>query len=91
VPSLTISIEHKDSYELATELVLALQESKALVKPVSGAQTNNFRTTLDLPGIQPEERDRIMREASDWANLKGLKSIPIVAKEGSEATELTFR
>jgi hypothetical protein len=89
--SLTISIEHKDSYELATELVLALQESRALVKPVNGVQTNNFRTTLDFPGIQPEARDRIMREASDWANLKGLESVPTVAKEDSEATDLTFR
>ena len=89
--SLTISIEHNDSYELATELVLALQESRALVKPVSGAQTDNFTSMLDFPGIQPEVRDRIIREASDWANLKGLKSFPTVAKQDSEATDLTFR
>jgi hypothetical protein len=91
VPSLSISIEHKDSYELATELVLVLQESKALVNPVSGAQTNNFRTTLELPDIQLEARDRIMREASNWASTKGLKSIPTVDSQDSDASNLTIR
>jgi hypothetical protein len=91
MPSLTIWIEHENSYELATELVLALQESKAVVNPVNAPQTADFRTTLNLPELQHDARERIMREASSWANTKGLKSIPTVGKEDSEACYLTIR
>jgi hypothetical protein len=91
VPSLTILIEHKDSYELATELVLTLQESKALVNPVSSAETDNFRTTLILPDIQNDAVERIMKEASDWASTKSLKSSSTVSTQDSEANNLTIQ
>jgi hypothetical protein len=91
MPSLTIWIEHKNSYELATELVLALQESRAVVNPVSATQTDDLRTTLDLLELQHDARERIMREASNWANTKGLKSIPMVGMQDSEACYLTIR
>jgi chemotaxis methyl-accepting protein methylase len=91
VPSITIIIERKDSYELATELVLALQESKAIINPVSAPQTNNFRTTLVFPDIQDDARERIMREASEWAITKGLKSSSTVDMQDSEASNLTIR
>ena len=90
MPSLTISIDHEDSYELATELVLALQESKALVKPVSSAQISDFRTTLDIPDLQFEVRDRITREASKWANVKGLKSSSTEGIEDSATSNLSI-
>ena len=88
--SLTIWIESKNSYELATELVLALQESKAVVNPVSAPQTDDFRTTLDLPDLQHDARERIMREASNWAITKGLKSVSKVGMQDSEAYYLTI-
>lgn len=88
--SLTISIEHNNSYELATELVLTLQESRAVVNPVSAPQTDNSRTTLDLPDLQNDARERIMMEASNWANAKGLKSIPTVGLQ-DETYFLTIR
>ncbi len=90
MPSLTIWIENKNSYDLATELVLSLQESKAVVVPVSAPQSDDLRTTLDFPELQHDARERIMREASNWANTKGLKSIPKVGMQDSEASYLTI-
>jgi hypothetical protein len=94
--SIIISIEHKNSYELATELVLALQETKSVVNPVSVAQTNDYRTTLELLELQHDARERIMKEASSWANTKGLKSIPTASMQYSsynakESSYLTIR
>ena len=88
--SLSISIEHMNSYELATDLVLALQESKAVVIPVNSPQTDELRTTLNFPDLQPDAGDRIMKEASNWANSKGLKSIPTMGTPDS-ANYLTIR
>jgi len=88
--SLTILIEHTDSYELATDLVLTLQESKVLVDPVSAPQTDNLRTTLELPVLQSSVRERIMDEASNWANTKGLKSVPKDGIKDSGASYLTI-
>ncbi|HVB12591.1 MAG TPA: hypothetical protein VNE86_05610 [Nitrososphaerales archaeon] len=88
--SLTIWIEHTNSYELATDLVLTLQESKALVNPVSAPQTDSLRTTLELPVLQSDARERIMIEASNWANTKGLKSVPIDGTKDSGACCLTI-
>jgi hypothetical protein len=89
--SFTISIEHKNSYELATDLVLALQESKAVVVPVNSPETDEFRTTLNFPDIQPGSEHRIMMEASNWANSKGLKSIPAMGTQDSDPDYLTIR
>jgi hypothetical protein len=89
--SLTISIENKDSYELATELVLALQESKAVVTPVSSQQTDDLRTTLDLPGLQRDVENRIMMEATNWANSKGLESIATMGTQDSDLYYLKIR
>ncbi|MGA2874462.1 MAG: hypothetical protein ABSE82_02875 [Nitrososphaerales archaeon] len=86
--SLTIWIEHKNSYALATELVLSLQETKALVDPVSAPQTNNSITTLDIPDLQHDARERIISETSNWASTKGLESIPT---EKSDVFNLTIR
>ncbi|MHB1868216.1 MAG: hypothetical protein ACYCPP_04645 [Nitrososphaerales archaeon] len=88
--SLTIWIEHTNSYELATDLVLTLQESKALVNPVSAPQTESLRTTLDLPLLQSDARERIMSEASIWANSKGLKSVTTEGAQDSGASYLTI-
>jgi hypothetical protein len=85
MPSLTIWIESKDSYELATELVLTLQESRAVLTPVSAPQTDDFRTTLDFQDLKHDARERIIKEASEWANIKGLKSVPTVSKQDTEA------
>ena len=90
MPSLTIWIEHKNSYELATDLVLTLQESKALVNPVSAPQTDSFRTTLDLPVLQNDARERIMSETAKWANTKGLKSVPTEGAQDSGSCYLTI-
>ena len=90
MPSLTIWIEHENSYELATELVLALQESRALVKPVSAPQTDNSKTTLDLPDLQADAREKVMRETSNWANTKGLKFISTNSTQDSDACYLTI-
>ena len=89
--SLTIWIEHKNSYALATELVLSLQETKALVNPVSAPQTNNSITTLDIPDLQNDARERIISETSNWANTKGLASIPTVDTQNTDACNLTLR
>jgi hypothetical protein len=88
MPSLTIWIEHKNSYELATELVLSLQETRALVNPVSAPQTDDFMTTLEIPDLQHDARERVIGETSAWANTKGLVSIPT---EKSDACNLTIR
>jgi hypothetical protein len=94
--SIIISIEHKNSYELATELVLALQESKAVVTPVSTSQTDDCRTTLELPELNHDAREIIVREASNWADTKGLKSIRSASMQYSsfnaqESCYLTIR
>jgi len=89
--SLTISIEHKDSYQLATELVLTLQESRAVVNPVNSPLTDDFRTTLDLPDLQGDAEDEIMTEATNWANSKGLKPIPTMRTQNSDSDYLIIR
>ncbi len=89
--SLTISIEHENSYDLATDLVLALQESKAVVVPVNSSQTDDLRTTLVFPDIKPDAERKIKMEASNWANSKGLKSIPTTGAQDSDGDYLTIR
>lgn len=89
--SLTIWIEAENSYELATDLVLALQETKAVVNPVSAPQSDEFRTTLDIPDLQEDKRERIVREASTWADTKGLNSIPTVGPQDSGTYYLTIK
>jgi hypothetical protein len=91
MPSLTILIEHENSYELATDLVLALQESKAVITPVNSPETDELRTTLDFPDLRPDEENRIRLEASKWANSKGLKSVPTMGAQDSDADYLTIR
>lgn len=88
MPSLTIWIESKDSYDLATELVLALQESRAVVTPVNAPQSDDFKTTLDFQNLQHDAIERILKEATNWANNKGLKSIPTVGKQDTETSYL---
>jgi hypothetical protein len=89
--SLAISIEHENSYDLATELVLALQESKAIVNPVNSPETDELRTTLDFPHLQQDAENRIILEASNWANSKGLQSISTMDTQDSDAYYLTIR
>ncbi len=90
MPSLTIWIKHANSYELATDLVLTLQESKALVNPVSAPETDSFRTMLELPVLQNDARERVMSEASNWANTRGLKSVLTEGEQDSGVRYLTI-
>jgi hypothetical protein len=88
--SLTISIEHENSYELATDLVLALQESKAVVIPVNSPETDELRTTLNFLDLQPDAGERIIKEALNWAKSKGLKSISKMGTQDSDADYLAI-
>jgi hypothetical protein len=83
-------IEHTNSYELATELALTLQESEALVNPVTAPETDNFSTMLDIPDLKKDARELIMKEVSNWEDVNGLKSIARVGVPDYETYCLTI-